>query len=111
MLNKRKAIALLITIFLIIAITLSIGIGLKYVNKASGEVESENFMLQTSVVLDDVLVILKTSNELENIVKKKSTEAFYDLLSKPSFISFDTQAINISVEIKSARAKINPNIL
>ncbi len=111
MLKKRKAIALLITMFLIIAITLSIGIGLKYVNKASNEVESENFMLQTSVVLDDVLAILKTSNELESIVKNKSKEAFYDLLSKPSFISFDTPAINISVEIKSARTKINPNIL
>lgn len=111
MLNGRKAIALLVTVFFIITITLSIGIGLKYVNKASDEVESENFMLQTNAVLNDVMVILKTSHELKSIVKDKSIEDFNIFLSNSTFMFFDNPAINISVEVKSARAKINPNIL
>lgn len=107
---RRKAIALLITIFFVIAITVSIGVGLKLVNKASDEVQSENFMLQISVVLDDVLKILKTSVELDNIVKDKSANSFFLFLSQASFIPFESSGIKISLELKSARAKINPNI-
>jgi len=108
---KKNAIALLITMLFIMAITVSMGIGLKYVNEASNEVGSENFMLQTSVILDDVLTLLKTSKELNAIVEDGSGDAFYMFLAQSEFIPFESSGIKISLSLKSARAKLNPNIL
>jgi len=59
--KKRNAIALMITFFFIMAISVVLGLSLKYLNNATGEVQKENFTLQTSLIIDDVLNILKTS--------------------------------------------------
>ncbi|QOY52840.1 hypothetical protein [Candidatus Sulfurimonas baltica] len=107
----RKAIALLITLMFIMAITVSIGIGLKYVNEASSEVNSENFMLQTSVIIDDVLTMLKSSKELESIASEKSQEALFTFLSQSSFIPFESSGLKITLELSSARSRFNPNTL
>ncbi|QOY53914.1 hypothetical protein HUE87_08400 [Candidatus Sulfurimonas marisnigri] len=107
----RKAIALITTLFFIMAITVSIGVGLKYVNEASIEVNSENFMIQTSVIIDDVLTMLKNSKELESIVGEKSQEALFTFLSQSSFIPFESSGLKINLEFSSARSRFNPNTL
>jgi len=108
---SKKAIALLITLFFIMAITVSIGIGLKYVNKASSKVKNENSMFQISVIIDDVLTLLKDSKTLELIVQDQSGEAFFIFLSESSFIPFESSGIKVSLELSSARSKFNPNTL
>jgi len=107
----KKGIALLITLLFIIAITLSIGIGLKQVKTASDEIQSENFMLQTNIILDDILKFLKTSKDLAEVVKDNKAEVLYMFLSQSSFIPFEASDIKISLEIKSARSKLNINAI
>jgi len=108
---RKNGIALLITLLFVIAITVSIGIGLKQVKIASKEVQDENFMLQTSVILDDVLTLLKTSKELDAIVKDSSSEILYIFLMQSAFIPFELGDIKVSLEITSARSRLNVNAL
>lgn len=108
---KKNGIALLITLLFIIAITASIGVGLKQINDASKEAENEAFMLQSRVVLDDVMNLLKTSTEVDFILKDNSAGELYAFISQLSFIPLNLQGLHVSIEIKSARAKFNPNDL
>ena len=107
--SSKKGIALLITLLFIVAITLSVGIGLKQVKEASNHVQNENFMLQTSVILDDVLKLLQNSKELKEVAKNGSSEILYLFLSQSSFIPFQAAGVKISLEIFSARSKLNIN--
>jgi len=104
----RKGIALLITLLFIMLITISIGIGLKQVNQASTYTKSEKFLYQSSMILDNVLTILKTSKELENINSSSELDMF---LSQSSLIPFEVQGIKVRVNISSARSKFNINTL
>jgi len=105
---KRGAIALMITLFFIIAITISLGIALKQVKSVSTEVSKQKFAMQSSILVDDVLNLLKTSAELENI---NSTETLFVFLSKAAIILFESSGIKMLIEIKSARSKLNINTL
>ncbi len=106
--SQRKAIALLITVFFIMLITLSVGVGLKYVNNGSKSMQSEQFTLQSSMILDDVLKLLKTSEELAQI---DSADGLALFLAESSFIPFESDGVSVLIQISSARAKINPNTL
>lgn len=107
----RKAIALLITLLFIVAITISVGIGLKQTKEASKSVNGENFMLQTSIILDDVLTLLKTSKELGLIGGENGKEILNGFLSQSSFIPFEAGDVKVLLEIKSARDRLNINTL
>jgi len=91
------------------AITLSVGIGLKQVKTASTEVQNESFMLQTSMILDDVMRLLQTSKELDLVSGDGQTEMLYMFLSQSSFIPLEASDVKISLEIFSARGKLNLN--
>lgn len=90
------------------AITVAVGIGLKQVKEASHHVENENFMIQTSVILEDVMQILKTSQQLNDI---NSSEDFFIFLSQTSFIPLQSNDIRVNIELNSARSKFNVNAL
>lgn len=108
---NKKGIALLITLLFIMAISVSIGVGLKYVNDASAEVENENFLFQSRVVTDDIINLLKNSQEMEALAKDDSVEGLFVFLSQSGFIPFEIVNLKVSMEIDSARAKFNPNTL
>lgn len=108
---NKKGIALLITLFFIMAIAVSIGAGLKYVKDASAEVENENFLFQSRSLADDIISLLKSSPEMETLEKEASTEGLFIFLSQSGFIPFEVSDLKISIEISSARAKFNPNTL
>lgn len=112
---QKKGIALLITMIFVIAITVAIGIGFKQINSASTSVKNESFMIETSMILDDVLRILQTSKELDMILKGKDVnikrEAFYIFLSQTAFIPFESSGVKMSLELKSGRSKFNINML
>lgn len=108
---NKQGIALLITLLFIMAITVSIGVGLKYVNDASAEVENENFLFQSRVVTDDIINLFKNSQEMDALAKDESVEGLFVFISQSGFIPFEIADLKISMEISSARAKFNPNTL
>lgn len=105
----KRGIALLITLLFIIAITVSVGVGLSYVNKASNELKNSNFMFQTSIIIDDVIEILKESKELSSVIEDGSADSLNIFLSQSSFIPFESSGLKMTLQISSARSKFNPN--
>jgi len=105
---SRRGIALLITVFFIMLITLSVGAGLKYINGASKSVQSEQFMFQSAMILDDVLKLLETSKELAAVDSPDELAIF---LAESSFIPFQSNGVSVVIEISSARDRVNPNTL
>jgi len=106
---KRSAIALIITVFFIMVITVALGVSLKQVKDAGDEIHKQDFVLQTNMILEDVLNILNNSKELEAIAKAESGEALNIFLSQASFIPFEHSGISIILELKSARSVLNIN--
>jgi len=106
--KSRRAIALLITVFFIMLITLSVGAGLKYINNASKSMRSEQFVLQSAMILDDVLKLLESSGELKAVTSADTLAIF---LAESSFIPFESNGVSVVIQISSARDKINPNTL
>lgn len=108
---KREAIALLITLIFIIAISASMAIGLRQVNDASHELAGQNFMLQTRVVLNDLLIILQNSKELEGAIKDNSIDGLHIFLLETATVAVGLEDLHANMEIKSARGKFNINNL
>jgi len=112
---QRNAIALMITLLFVITISAAIGIGLKQVKEASQSVNGETFMIESSVILDDVLRLLKTNKDLDLITKAETLEEKRDalalFLASSEFIPFESSGVKVILEIHSARAKLNINNL
>jgi len=106
--KHKTAIALLLTVFFIMLITMSLGVGLKYINSSSKSMQNESFMLQSRVIVDDFLKILKTSPDLD-AVKDADTLAIF--LAQSSLLPFENKDIKVLIQISSARSKIDPSIL
>ena len=106
--HKRDAIALLVTMFFIIAISVTVGVGLKQVKESSAEVQNMSFMIQANLIIDDILRVLKESKELEEI---DSSEALFAFLNQNSFTSFHSNDTKVFLKIQSAKSKFNINAL
>jgi len=108
---KRHAIALIITVFFIMVITTALGVALKQVKDAGDEIHRQDFLLQTNIILEDVLKILHNSKELEALATEETGDALYVFLSQASFIPFEHSGISITLELQSARSMFNINAL
>ncbi|MBT5935862.1 hypothetical protein [Sulfurimonas sp.] len=106
--ESKNAIALLITVMFVIVITVAIGFGLKQVNSAAKIIKDENFMYQSSVIVEDVLNILKNSADIARAADSNSSDELFILLSSASFIPFESSGVEIILKLHSARAKFNP---
>ncbi|QSZ40701.1 hypothetical protein GJV85_00725 [Sulfurimonas aquatica] len=106
--SKKNAIALLITIMFVIVITVAIGFSLKQINKASDEIKDESFMYQSSMLLEDILGVLRNSPELTSVADANSSEEFFIFLSQAGFIPLQSSGVELVIKIKSARSKFNP---
>lgn len=109
--NSRSAIALLITVMFVIVITVAIGFGLRQVNSASKIIKDEKFMYQSSIIIEDVLNILKTSPDFARVADSNSSDELFLLLSAASFIPFESSGVEIVLKLESARSKFNPRLL
>jgi len=101
----RRAIALLVTVMFVMLITVAIGIGLKQVNEASDLVQKENFLYQSSIIVEDILSILQNSPDIKQVAENNSSEEFYIFVSQAAFIPFEIDGLEILMKIKSARSK------
>lgn len=106
--KSKHGIALMITLFFVMVITVAVGVGLKNVNDAKHEVRNENFMLQSTIVLNDIMNVLKNAPELNEINSSEEMEAFLETYSMPVPLSSD---ILVDIKLESARAKFNINSL
>ena len=104
----KRGIALLITLFFVMAITLSMGIGFKYIKDTKDSVSEEQFLLQTSALVDDIQNILKNSKQLKEI---KNSEDLSIFLAESSFIPLQYKNTQITLEFSSARGRLNINVL
>jgi len=109
--RQRNAIALLITVLFVIVISVAIGFGLKQVNNASQVLKDESFIYQSSIIVEDVLNILKTSPDVARAGDANASEELFMLISQAGFIPFESSGIEIVLELSSARAKLNPATL
>jgi len=105
---NKNAIALLITMFFIMAITITIGVSLKHINSAKENLASEKFLLQTTVVLHDIMKILKDTPELNDI---NDTQTFRAFLSQYSTFVPLGRDMTVRVKLESARSKFTFNAL
>ena len=96
------------TLVFVMLITVSLGVGLKYVKNSTQTLNDENFMFQVTTVIDDFLNILKTSAKLNEVTDSDALALF---LAESSLLPFESQDVKVMIEMKSASAKINPNIL
>lgn len=107
--NTKNAIALLITVLFVIVITVAIGFGLRQVNDTAQIIKDESFMYQSSVMVEDVLEILKSSPDIARAADSNSSEELFALLSQAGFIPFESAGVSMVLKLHSARAKLNPN--
>lgn len=106
--RAREGIALLITVLFVIVITVSIGYSLRQVNSAALIVKDEGFMYQNSIILEDIMTILKSSPDVARVADSNSSEELFVLLSQASFIPLESSGMSIVMKIKSARGQFNP---
>ncbi len=109
--NSHSGIALLITVMFVIVITVAIGYGLKQVNHAAKAVNKENFIYQSNIIVEDLLHILKTAPQIKAAVDVNTSEALFLLISQAAFIPFSSHGLEVTLKIKSARAKFNPAMI
>jgi len=106
--TNKRAIALMITLFFIMALSITIGLGLKYVKEGAQTVNEQAFMIQTRSVLTDFLTMLKTSPQINEI---NSADTLSIFLSEAGFIPLSNDGITVIIKIHSARDKLAPQIL
>lgn len=104
----KNGIALLVTVMFVIVITVAIGFGLSQVNRAAQILKDEGFSYQTSIIIEDVLNILKSSPDIARVADSNTSEELYTLLSQASLIPFKSSGVEIVLKLHSARAKFNP---
>lgn len=109
--QRRNAIALLITIMFVMIISVAIGYELMQVKKATDIVRSENYLYEDNMLLDDVLNILKTSPELLRLADNNSSDDLYIFLQTYSFLPLELKDAKLLISLKSARSKLNINSL
>ena len=109
--SSRKGIALLVTVMFVIIISVAIGYNLMQVKNASHIVQKEKMLYQNSMILADVLEILKNSQEIQNIVKERSIDDLYLFLSTAQTIPLQLQSGKVTLVISSARKRFNINEL
>jgi len=105
-LSYRNSIALLATVFFIMVITFGLGLAIKNIKNSSESFKEEHFMIQSHVILNDVLNMLKNTQELKKIENAEDMRIFLDNFST---FYFEINSMKVAVEIQSARDRINPN--
>ena len=109
--KKRKAIALMITLFFVMLISIAVGYGLKITNKAKISSQKEKFLIQTNIIVDDVLMLFNNSRDISEIAQDGSGLTLNMFLSSSSFIPLKSAGYDVIIKIKSARDRFNINNL
>jgi len=106
--KQRSAIALLITLFFVISVTAAVGVSMIQLRLSAEQVREGKCLIQSSMILDDLRKLLKTSPVLDKI--KDADELRY-FLENTSIIPVALENLNVKINIHSAMGRININSL
>ncbi|WP_345975706.1 hypothetical protein [Sulfurimonas sp. HSL3-7] len=106
--SERRGVALLITLFFIIAITAAVGVSLMNLRKSGEELHQARFLLQSGAVVDDVLALMRGADKLGAVTDAESLNLF---LLTAGFIPLELKELLVKIEITSAMGHININAL
>jgi hypothetical protein len=106
--TRRSGIALMITLFFIIAITTAVGVSLMHLRLGGEQLHEGRFLVQSSAVLDDVLTLLERVQEISPIKDADSLNVF---LLSAGFLPLEAQNLRVKIEIESAMGHLNINAL
>lgn len=107
----RRGVALLVTLVIVMLMTLVIGWSMQNLDRAKGVVEKERFLIQSGIIIEDVLSMLKNSPEINAVVEDNTSVALFTLLSSASMLPFESQGYRVLISLSSARGKLNINTL
>jgi len=107
-LPNRRGVALLITLFFIIAITAAVGVSLMNLKKSGEELHEARFLLQSGAVVEDVLALMKETDKLGAVSDADTLSVF---LFSAGFIPLELKELLVKIEITSAMGHVNINTL
>ena len=105
---SRRGVALLITLFFIIAITAAVGVSLMNLRKSGEELHQARFLLQSGAVIEDILSLIREADKLGVVTDAESLNIF---LLTAGFIPLELKGLLVKIEITSAMGRININAL
>jgi len=106
--SKRPAIALLITLFFVISVTAAVGVSIMQLRLSAKQVREGKCLIQSSMILDDLLKLLKTTPLLDQV---KDAESMQYFLQNASIIPVALENLNVKINIHSAMGRFNINTL
>lgn len=105
---KRSGVALLITLFFIIAITAAVGVSLMNLKKSGDTLHEARFLLQSESIVEDVIAIINQADRLGVVSDADTLSTF---LLTAGFIPLELNELLVKIEITSAMGRININSL
>lgn len=106
---KRPAMALMMTLFFIIAIVSALAISLTQTRQVMTHVNEGQFLVQTSALLEDTLSLFKGAKELDEIVDATTFDLY---MSMASVIPLpEVNGLRVLISMESDRGKFNINTL
>lgn len=107
-LSMRPAIALMVTVFFIMAITVAVGLSLSQLKKGNQQLAEGRFLVQSSAVMEDVLILLNRATEVMPVEDTMTLRIFLD---SAALIPFEMEDLRVKIAMHSARGKFNLNLL
>jgi len=104
----RPAIALMVTLFFIMAITVAVGLSLTQLKKGNQQLQDGRFLVQSDAVMEDVLSLLTKATE---VMKVEDTLTLRVFLDSAAIIPFERDDLRVKIAMKSAKGKFNINRL
>ena len=95
----------------VMIISVAVGYGLSQMKKASQITQDENILYRSTIVLNDVLNILKNSAELNSYADENSSADLYSFFQMAGYLPLSIGNEKVVVSLKSARCKLNINAL
>ena len=105
----RRGVALLLTLVIVMLMSIAIGWSMHTLNQAKETVEKERFMIQSGMLVEDILTFLKNSPQINAVADENSSLALFTMLGSASMLPFESQGYRVLVSLKSARGKLNIN--
>jgi hypothetical protein len=103
----KKGVALLSTIMFIVAILGFVTLNTKLFKKATGNIDEIQFMIQSGIIVDDIIALFKKTPMLKKVKNSQSLKMLLDLFIGIPF-ALEDYSVNIALSnTKNAKFNIN----
>ena len=106
--RSRKGVALLITLFFIIAITAAVGVSLMNLKKSGDALHEARFLLQSGAIVEDVIALMKEADKMGSVSDADTLSIF---LMTAGFIPLELKELLVKIEVTSTMGHLNINVL